>query len=194
MSIHHRVKNNLQIIDSLLGMQSDMLLNNSATSVLRESQNRVKSMALIHQILYESSDFSRVDFSTVIESLVNNLSLSYALDSSKITVNVETDPVFLPIDTSIPLGLIINELCANAMKYAFGKQPKGNINIRLEHLESDVLRLQITDDGVGIPEDFDIENASSLGLQLVHLLSEQISAELRIQRSNPTSFTLVIPI
>ncbi|GJL75709.1 MAG: hypothetical protein NMNS02_18150 [Nitrosomonas sp.] len=151
-------------------------------------------MALIHQILYESSDFSRVDFSTVIESLVNNLSLSYALDSSKITVNVETDPVFLPIDTSIPLGLIINELCANAMKYAFGKQPKGNINIRLEHLESDVLRLQITDDGVGIPEDFDIENASSLGLQLVHLLSEQISAELRIQRSNPTSFTLVIPI
>ncbi|HNP52370.1 MAG TPA: PAS domain S-box protein [Nitrosomonas nitrosa] len=192
--IHHRVKNNLQIIDSLLGMQSDMLLNNSATSVLRESQNRVKSMALIHQILYESSDFSSVDFSTVIGSLVNNLSLSYALDSSKITVNVETDPVFLPIDTSIPLGLIINELCANAMKYAFGKQPKGNINIRLEHLESDVLRLQITDDGVGIPEDFDIENASSLGLQLVHLLSEQISAELRIQRSNPTSFILVIPI
>ncbi len=192
--IHHRVKNNLQIIDSLLGMQSDMLLNNSATSVLRESQNRVKSMALIHQILYESSDFSSVDFSTVIESLVNNLSLSYALDSSKITVNVETGPVFLPIDTSIPLGLIINELCSNAMKYAFGKQSTGNIYIRLEHFESDRLRLQITDDGVGIPEEFDIENASSLGLQLVHLLSEQISAELSIQRNNPTRFTLVIPI
>ncbi|SFK72043.1 PAS domain S-box-containing protein [Nitrosomonas aestuarii] len=192
--IHHRVKNNLQIIDSLLGMQSDILLNNSATFVLRESQNRVKSMALIHQILYESSDFSSVDFSTVIESLVNNLSLSYALDSSKITVDVQTDPVFLPIDTSIPLGLIINELCSNAMKYAFVDQASGNIIIRLAYFETDRLRLQITDDGVGIPETFDIENASSLGLQLVHLLSEQISAELNIQRSNPTSFTLLIPI
>ncbi|MBX3629626.1 MAG: PAS domain S-box protein [Nitrosomonas sp.] len=192
--IHHRVKNNLQIIDSLLGIQSDILFNESAISILKESQNRVKSMALIHQILYESSDFSSVDFSSVIQLLVNSLASSYALDSSRIQVNIDTDPVFLPIDISIPLGLIINELCSNAIKYAFAEHDSGNIDISLKYLEPAVLQLYIADNGIGIPEDFDIENSSSLGLQLVQLLSEQISAELTIQRKNPTRFILNIPI
>ncbi len=192
--IHHRVKNNLQIIDSLLGIQSDILFNESAVSVLKESQNRVKSMALIHQILYESSDFSGVDFPSVIQSLVNSLTSSYALDSSRIQVNIDTDPVFLPIDISIHLGLIINELCSNAIKYAFTEHDSGNIDIGLKYLEPAILQLYIVDNGIGIPEDFDIENASSLGLQLVHLLSEQVSAELMIQRKNPTRFILNIPV
>ncbi len=192
--IHHRVKNNLQIIDSLLGMQSGMLLNSTVVSILKESQNRVKSMAMIHQILYESSDFSHVDFSSVVQSLVTNLSASYALDSSRIQINIDTDQVLLSIDTSIPLGLILNELCTNAIKYAFSENRSGNINISLKYLEANKLQVLVTDDGVGIPEEFDIENASSLGLQLVQLLSEQISAELTIQRRNPTSFSLIIPL
>lgn len=193
--IHHRVKNNLQIIDSLLGMQSGMLLNSTVVSILKESQNRVKSMAMIHQILYESSDFSHVDFSSVVQSLVSNLSASYALDSSRVKINIDTDQVLMSIDTSIPLGLILNELCTNAIKYAFNENCVGNINISLKYLAANKLQVLVTDDGIGIPEEFDIENASSsLGLQLVQLLSEQISAELTIQRKNPTSFSLIIPL
>lgn len=192
--IHHRVKNNLQIIDSLLGMQSDILANATAVSLLRESQNRVKSMALIHQILYESSDFDNVDFSSVLHALVSNLEYSYALDASRIKVSIDTDPVFLPIDISIPLGLIVNELCSNAMKYAFGEHDSGMIEISLKYTEPSVLQVYIADNGVGIPDEFDLENSSTLGLQLVYLLSEQISAELIFQRREPTSFTLNIPV
>jgi PAS domain S-box-containing protein len=193
--IHHRVKNNLQIIDSLLGMQSDMLNNSAAISVLKESQNRVKSMALIHQVLYQSLDFSRTDFSSFIQSLVDNLSVSYALDTSRIVINIDTDQeVLLPIDVSIPLGLILNELCTNAMKYAFTESRCGHIDICLKRQNPGQLLVCISDDGVGIPDDFDIENTQSLGLQLVQLLSEQISAELTIQRKNPTRFSLIVPL
>ncbi|MBS0299388.1 MAG: PAS domain S-box protein [Proteobacteria bacterium] len=192
--IHHRVKNNLQIIDSLLGMQSDMVNNSTAISVLKESQNRVKSMALIHQILYQSLDFSRIDFSSFIQSLVDNLTVSYALNTSTIALNIDTDQVLLPIDISIPLGLILNELCTNAMKYAFTEERSGNIDIRLKRQNPGQLLVSISDDGIGIPDDFDIENTQSLGLQLVQLLSEQISAELTIHRKNPTSFSLVVPL
>ncbi|MBL8499994.1 MAG: PAS domain S-box protein [Nitrosomonas sp.] len=193
--IHHRVKNNLQIIDSLLGMQSDMLNNSAAISVLKESQNRVKSMALIHQVLYQSLDFSRTDFSSFIQSLVDNLSVSYALDTSRIVVNIDTDQeVLLPIDVSIPLGLILNELCTNAMKYAFTESRCGHIDISLKRQNLEQLLVCISDDGVGIPDNFDIENTQSLGLQLVQLLSEQISAELTIQRKNPTRFSLIVPL
>jgi len=193
--IHHRVKNNLQIIDSLLGMQSDMLNNSAAISVLKESQNRVKSMALIHQVLYQSLDFSRTDFSSFIQSLVDNLSVSYALDTSRIVINIDTDQeVLLPIDVSIPLGLILNELCTNAMKYAFTEGRCGNIDISLKRQNPGQLLVCISDDGVGIPDDFDIENTQSLGLQLVQLLSEQISAELTIHRKNPTRFSLIVPL
>jgi len=192
--IHHRVKNNLQIIDSLLGMQSDQLLNDAATSVLKESQSRVRSMAIIHQILYESSDFSHVDFSSIIHSLVSNLSVSYASDSSRIQINTDTDHIHISIDTSIPLGLILNELCINAMKYAFIGKSSGKIDISLKYQGVDKFQMLITDNGVGIPEELDIENTSSLGLQLVQLLSEQISAELIIHRKNPTSFSFTIPL
>jgi PAS domain S-box-containing protein len=192
--IHHRVKNNLQIIDSLLGMQSDTLHDGTAIEVLKESQNRVKSMALIHQILYQSLDFSRIDFSSFIQSLVNSLSASYALNSARTQLNIDTDEVLIPIDISIPLGLILNELCTNAMKYAFPEDRSGNISITLKYQDSDHLLVQVSDNGIGILEDFDLANTPSLGLQLVQLLSEQIFAELTIQRSNPTRFTLIVPL
>ena len=192
--IHHRVKNNLQIIDSLLGMQSDSAMNDAAIAILKESQNRVKSMAMIHQILYESTDFSRVDFSAVTESLVSNLSASYALDTSSIHTTIDADRVLLPINISIPLGLILNELCTNAMKYAFAQNHHGNIDIGLKYVNNQQLQVIVSDDGAGLPDELDIDNASSLGLQLVKLLSEQISAELTIRRKNPTRFSLIIPI
>ncbi len=192
--IHHRVKNNLQILDSLLSMQSDRSVNDAAIAVLKESQNRIKSMAMIHQVLYESTDFSRVDFSAITESLVSNLSASYALDPSSVRIAIDSDHVLLPINISIPLGLIVNELCTNAMKYAFGQNHQGNIQIALKYVGNDHLRVIVSDDGMGLPDELDIDIAPTLGLQLVTLLSEQISAELTIKRKNPTRFTLVIPL
>ncbi|MBY0474504.1 MAG: PAS domain S-box protein [Nitrosomonas sp.] len=191
--IHHRVKNNLQIIDSLLGMQSETVYDSTAITVLTESQNRVKSMALIHQILYQSQDFSRVDFSSFIDSLVNNLLVSYTPETSKIKTKIETDEILIPINISIPLGLLLNELCTNAIKYAFPGNRSGTIQINLKHHNSNQLLIRISDNGIGISDDFDIENTPTLGLQLVQLLSEQISAELTIHRRNPTSFTLIFP-
>ncbi|MGZ0020345.1 sensor histidine kinase [Nitrosomonas sp. wSCUT-2] len=192
--IHHRVKNNLQIIDSLLGMQSEKLPDETAVSVFKESQNRVKSMALIHQILYESLDFSRIDFSSFIQLLTDNLSISYALDVEKTAIMIDADQVHLPIDISIPLALILNELCTNAMKYAFPGDRKGEIKIYLKQQTPGQLLVSVSDNGVGIPDDLDIENTTSLGLQLVQLLSEQISAELTIHRKKPTCFTLKVPL
>lgn len=191
--IHHRVKNNLQIIDSLLGMQSETVYDNTAITVLTESQNRVKSMALIHQILYQSQDFSRVDFSSFIDSLVNNLLVSYTPGTSRIKTKIETDEILIPINISIPLGLLLNELCTNAIKYAFPGNRSGTIQIKLQHHNSNQLLIRISDNGIGISDDFDIENTPTLGLQLVQLLSEQISAKLTIHRRNPTSFTLIFP-
>lgn len=192
--IHHRVKNNLQIIDSLLGMQSEKLPDETAVSVFKESQNRVKSMALIHQILYESLDFSRIDFSSFIQLLTDNLSISYALNAEKIGITIDADQVHLPIDISIPLALILNELCTNAMKYAFTENRRGQIKICLKQQTAEQLLVSVSDNGVGIPDDLDIENTTSLGLQLVQLLSEQISAELTIHRKKPTCFTLKVPL
>jgi two-component system, sensor histidine kinase PdtaS len=192
--IHHRVKNNLQIIESLLGMQSDIVPDAAAVSILKESQNRVKSMALIHQVLYESQDFSRVDFSCVIQNLVDNLKISYALEASKIEIAMNVEQVYLPLDTSIPLGLIVNELCSNALKHAFPDNCPGKLEISFEYLDSNSLGLVVSDNGVGIPEEFDMENTTSLGLQLIQLLSKQISADLSIQRSKPTKFKLIIPL
>lgn len=192
--IHHRVKNNLQIIDSLLGMQSEKLVDGTAIAVLKESQNRVKSMALIHQLLYESLDFSRIDFSSFIQLLTDNLSISYALNPEKILISIDADQVHLPIDISIPLALILNELCTNAMKYAFSEDRKGKITIHLKLQSKNRFLVRVSDNGIGIPDDLDIENTTSLGLQLVQLLSEQVSADLKIKRKNPTSFTLKIPL
>lgn len=191
--IHHRVKNNLQIIDSLLGMQSEKLPDETSISVFKESQNRVKSMALIHQILYESLDFSRIDFSSFIQLLTDNLSISYALNAKKIVITIDADQIHLPIDISIPLALILNELCTNAMKYAFTENRRGQIKICFKQQTPEQLLVSVSDNGVGIPDDFDIENTTTLGLQLVQLLSEQISAELKINRKNPTRFTLKVP-
>lgn len=192
--IHHRVKNNLQIIESLLGMQSDIVPDVTAVSVLKESQNRVKSMALIHQVLYESQDFSRVDFSSVIRNLVDNLSISYALEASRIEIAMNIEEIYLPLDTSIPLGLILNELCSNALKHAFVDNHTGKLEINFVYFDSNNLQLSVSDNGVGIPNEFDMDNTTSLGLQLIQLLSMQISAHLTIWRSNPTKFELIIPL
>jgi PAS domain S-box-containing protein len=192
--IHHRVKNNLQIVHSLLDLQSGTITDPVALGLMRESQNRVRSMALIHQTLYESKDFARVDFGNFLDALVPTLVSSYGVSAERCALAIDAQEVLLPINAAIPSGLIVNELIANALKHAFPDSRVGNISINLTQDPGERVLLTVTDDGVGIPEDLDIANATTLGLQLVTLLVDQLGGELDIHRANPTRFSVRFPL
>ncbi len=179
--IHHRVKNNLQIIFSLLDLQSQTVEDPTMLGVLHESCNRIKSMALVHEQLYCSEEFSKIDFSEYIQQLTTYLSRSYC-STAIVEFQIDLCPISLNINTAIPWGLIINELVSNALKYAFPDRPHGQIRItcqpapdRLHHFW-----LEIWDNGIGIPADFDINQSKSLGLQLVYALVDQLEASFTL--------------
>jgi len=186
--IHHRVKNNLQIIHSLLDLQAMQVEDPKALQILQDSQGRILSMALIHQTLYQSKDFAQVDFALFLETLTGQLQGS--LGSDGIAFKLKLEPVMLPIQKAIPCGLIVNELVSNALKHAFPNTAEGTIEIELSSEEDGAVNFAVRDDGVGLPEDLDVNHTPTLGLHLVRLLSEQIGAALSVQRRNPTRFTL----
>lgn len=190
--IHHRVKNNLQIIHSLLDMQAGLTLDPNAASALRDSQNRIQSMALIHQTLYQSRDFAQVEFGQFLETLIGHLHDSYRRRDLQLSSHAE--PVRLSIDRAIPCGLIVNELVTNALKHGFPDQRSGKVTVELRMKDRDHVELAVIDDGVGIADSVDLNLLSSLGMQLVQLLSEQLQAELQIQRRNPTRIALSFPL
>lgn len=188
--IHHRVKNNLQIISSLLYLQSKAIKDETSLEVFRESQTRVKSMALIHDKLYQSNDLSRINFGEYIHNLAEYLSQSYQM-LQDVRFKIDTDEVFLTIDTAIPCGLIINELVSNALKYAFMPHEKGQIRIELRTQASpnQELLLTITDNGVGMPEHINFRKTRSLGLQLVNNLVKQLDGTIVMNaKDGGTSF------
>ena len=192
--IHHRVKNNLQIVHSLLDLQSGQISDPHVIAMLRDSQNRVHSMALIHQTLYLSKDFAKVDFGSFLESFVPVLVSSYAVHANNVTLDIDAHGVALPINTAIPSGLIINELVSNALKHAFPEGRKGKIRLELKPADDRNLILSVMDDGIGLPEGLDVRrNDGSLGLQLVAMLSKQLRGTLDVQCSAPTRFTLHFP-
>jgi len=192
--IHHRVKNNLQIVHSLLDLQSTRIEDPAVLDMLMDSQNRVRSMALIHQTLYQSKDFAKVDFGGFLEALVPTLVASYGVDTGNINLRIEVDQVFLPINAAIPCGLIINELITNALKHAFPDGRGGSVVVSIAHQPNDRVTLVVSDDGVGIPDALVIEKSDTLGLSLVTLLSKQLNGQLAIKRKNPTEFSLNFPI
>jgi PAS domain S-box-containing protein len=192
--IHHRVKNNLQVVYSLLDLQTDQISDPRMLDVLRESQNRIRSMALIHQTLYESKDFVEVDFSSFLETLVPTLISSYGADIESIELKINAVEVQLPINSAIPCGLVVNELISNSLKHAFPDGRRGQIKIDLAREGEGRAILSVSDDGVGIPEDFDLDQTNTLGLQLITLLADQLGADLSIQRSAPTRFVLRFPV
>lgn len=192
--IHHRVKNNLQIIDSLLDLQSARIGDAQVLGMLRDSQTRIRSMALIHQTLYQSKDFARVDFANFLDSLAPTLIASYGVDPSRIALAVHTIGVHLPISAAIPCGLIVNELISNAIKHGFPNGRGGEIAVRLVNETPTEVSLSVSDDGVGLPADVDPGVSGTLGLQLVSLLTEQLGGDLSIQKANPTCFSLRFPI
>ncbi|HEY0757710.1 MAG TPA: histidine kinase dimerization/phosphoacceptor domain -containing protein [Acidisarcina sp.] len=188
--IHHRVKNNLQIINSLLELQCSQIEDPVVLVMLRDSQNRIRSMALIHQTLYQSNAFGRVDFGHFLDSLVPTLIASYLVDPERISLHVHAEGIHLPIGAAIPCGLLVNELISNALKHAFPNGRSGRIDIAFVPEAGDSVALTISDDGVGIPESLDLTDMVSLGLQLVFLLADQLRATIAVHRSNPTSFIL----
>ncbi len=172
--IHHRVKNNLQIISSLLNIQSDNISDPSVLSSIREGQSRVQAMSLIHQNLYQSEHLSNVDIANYLQQLVVYLSEMFLKEGKEITVEVEADNINFDIDTAIPLGLIVNELVSNAYKYAFEQQSSGKIKIGIKALNDEDYELHVDDDGTGLPPDFNPTKSKSLGLKLVNILSRQL--------------------
>jgi PAS domain S-box-containing protein len=181
--IHHRVKNNLQIMSSLLRLQSSHFKDLSIQQVFKESENRIKAMAIIHNKLYTSSNYDKVDFTDYVRTLAQNLFLSFGADTERIRTKIEFDSIFLNIDTAIPCGLIINELLSNSLKYAFPGKKKGSILITMNSNGENMV-LSVKDDGVGFKKNVDINNSKTLGLKLVYLLSHQMDGQIETSSSS----------
>ncbi len=207
--IHHRIKNNLQVISSLLDLQAeqfrnrDDIKNSEVLEAFRESQDRVISMALIHEELYKGEEFETLNFSPYIEELANTLFQTYSLGDIEISLNMDMEEnLFFDMDIAVPLGMIVNELVSNSLKHAFTGRDRGEIRIKLHREEPTELEtegyeststsftLTISDNGVGIPENLDIEDLDSLGMQLVTSLVDQLDGKLEMKRNNGTEFTI----
>lgn len=189
--IHHRVKNNLMVISSLLNLQSGSITDDATRSAVKESQSRVKSMALIHQLLYQSEMFTSIDFPKYLEQLMASLQGAYGKPGKNIKYIIKAENIKLDIDTAIPLGLITNELATNAYKYAFVDSTDGTIEIDFCRTDDHKYLLRISDNGKGLPQGFDLETSSTLGLKLVKILTKQIRAKLQYSTNKGTEFNIV---
>jgi PAS domain S-box-containing protein len=187
--IHHRVKNNLQVISSLLNLQSSKIKDDSAKEIFRESRNRIRSMALIHEKLYQSKDLSRVDFSGYLHSLSGELFRSYNIQPGQIDLKAEIEGVYLHVDTSILCGLIVNELLSNSLKHAFPKGKRGEVSLSVKRNNGNYV-LSVKDNGIGFPAAVDHKNTSSLGLQLVNTLTDQLGGALSLHKEPCTEFII----
>jgi two-component sensor histidine kinase/DNA-binding response OmpR family regulator len=187
--IHHRVKNNLQIITSLLNLQSGHIEDEQVREMFTESQNRVRSMALIHERLYQSPDLARVDLAGYVRNLATSLFHSYRSSAEAVALKIDVQDVALGIDTAIPCGLILNELMSNVLKHAFPEGREGEIYVGLCSEEGQIM-LTVGDDGIGFPADVDFRNTKSLGLQLVITMVEQLEGTIELDGKDGTTFKI----
>ncbi len=191
--VHHRVKNNLQIISSLLKLQSGKSANDEVRNSLREAQDRINSMALLHQLLYRNNQMTSLMFNEYLSNLLTQISASFSTSNKNIHINAQLIDLKLDLDTAIPLGLITNELVSNAYKHAFINN-EGEITIELTKLLKNTYQLKISDNGQGLPANFDLTSNDSLGLDIVSILSEQINAQLKIYNNPGTNFEIVFQV
>jgi two-component sensor histidine kinase len=187
--VHHRVKNNLQVVSSLLSLQGSRFDDPEVTAVFKDSQNRIQSMSLIHEKLYRSKDFSRINLGEYVHNLTTFLVRSYRLDTSLVDVAIDTDEIYISIDTAIPIGLLLNEIISNALKHAFPDGQNGKITILL-HKEARLGMLIVRDNGIGIPNTQLADNTGTLGFQLIRTLIKQINADMEIDTENGTKFCI----
>ncbi|MCU0286755.1 MAG: GAF domain-containing protein [Acidobacteria bacterium] len=190
--IHHRVKNNLAIVSEFFELPPGPIHEIQLGNFLASIKNRIKSMSLIHETLYQTDDISRIDSKLYIEKLVNHLSQAFAGSPCAIQIESHIDDIHLCIDTAIPCGIIINELVTNAYKYAFNGRKEGKIQIRLSSREQNII-LTVSDNGIGLPRNLNIENASSLGFQLVNILARQLRASVSLETNQGTAFKIIFP-
>ena len=187
--VYHRVKNNLQVVSSLINLQAKNVSNEATLELLKQSADRIKAMALLHEKLYQSKDLTRIDFNEYIHSLVDHLLFSYGGHSGKIKISMSIDEVFFDVDTAIPCGLIINELLSNALQHAFPDDRHGEIGITFTQDLGEFI-LVITDNGIGFPTDLDYKKSASLGLQLVATLTNQLNGHMALDQTDGSTFTI----
>jgi two-component sensor histidine kinase len=191
--IHHRVKNNLQVISSLLNLQAGYVADTKVREIFRESQNRVRSMALVHEKLYRSSDLAHIDLAEYVKNLSVFLFRSYSASAARVALDIQVEDVNLGIDRAVPCGLILNELISNALKHAFPNNQTGHIQVRLHKENNHTICLTVADDGIGFPPDFTLANTDSLGMQLVHTLVEQLDGTVQINNAGGAEFIICFP-
>ncbi|MCG6551353.1 MAG: response regulator [Candidatus Magnetominusculus sp. LBB02] len=189
--IHHRVKNNMQVISSLLRLQARYVKDNKLSAMFKDSEYRIRSMALIHEKLYNSKDMSHIDFGDYVKNLCSGLFSSYGVNKREIRFNVDTANISLGIDTAIPCGLVINELISNSLKYAFKKGQKGEISVQLRQHRDNEYELTVGDTGGGLDASIDFRTTESLGLQLVTSIAEsQLHGKITLDRTKGTVFRI----
>jgi two-component sensor histidine kinase/sensor domain CHASE-containing protein len=189
--IYHRVKNNLQIIISLLNLQSRKTKDKNVIEILTDSQNRIRSMALIHERLYKSKDLSGINIKEYIHDLANNLFHSYGVLSSRIKLNTDIDDIMINLDTATPCGLIVTELVSNSLKHAFPEGKKGELIIKLKSDNYENFTLIVKDNGIGFPKDLDFRTTNTLGMQLVTGLVSQLKGTIDLDQSSGTEFKII---
>jgi len=190
--IHHRVKNNLQVISSLLSMQADKATDPKVIDSLTDSQNRVKSIALVHEKLYQSKSLDQIEYGDYLTKIVNHLFDTYNINQSRITCTIHAENIFVDINQAVPCSLIINEMLTNSLKYAFPDGGKGGIMI---DFTKDAKNYMLTyhDTGIGIPEEVTFERSESLGMKLIYGLTQQLNGTAILKREEGTTFIVTFP-
>ena len=190
--VHHRVKNNLQVVSSMLGLQTRSLSDKETRTALRESQHRIQSMALLHECLYQSDDLARIDFANYLEKLTDQLFHSYG-PNQNVTLHTNLAPLQLNMDAAVPCGLIVNELLSNTLKYGFPNGRSGDVRVELAEAGPNTVKLTVADNGVGLPADIDWHASRTLGLRLVRTLAQQLHAVVELNRENGATFSITFP-
>jgi two-component sensor histidine kinase len=188
--IHHRVKNNLQVISSLLNLEAGRIQVEQGVEILRDSQNRIRAMALVHEHLYRSDNLSMIDFGSYVQMMVDQISHSHGATIRGITIRSDIDNIYLSIDVAIPCGLIINELVTNALEHAFPDGRHGTVQIEMKAQPDDNLVLAVSDDGIGVPDDFSFAQAGGLGMKLVDTLAKQLNGHIALDQTERTTFQI----
>ena len=187
--VHHRVKNNLQLISSSLSLQSRYIKDPQMLQTFNDTRNRIRSMALIHGVLYQASDFSEVDFSRYMNQLTTHLCHSYGVRANAIVVKTDARGVLLNTEVAVTCGLIVHEFVSNSLKHAFPDDRKGEIHVSMHHKDSQYI-LTVTDNGIGLPADFTPRTSTSLGFRLVLALANQLNGNLNFESHGETRFTV----
>ncbi len=190
--VHHRVKNNLQIIASLLNLQAEYLADEKTQAILEEMNSRVRSIAAIHEMLYRAPDLSRVEFARYLNLLAKDLTSIFSANARGVRVNVNSGPTWLEVTQAVPCGLIVNELLTNSLKHAFPERRQGAVEISFERLDGQYV-LEVADNGVGVPDQVDLQSAKSMGFQLLGLLVQQLKGSVQMDRSSGTRFIITFP-